>query len=125
MKRYLCILVALSTFGLAYPVYALGPAVICPHCMDEAVSDTSSSPGYEAVARHALLPGLHRKLAFVGLDHHVRYAEWGPAGWAIEVVDPGTHAGGLSMDFDDLGRPIVCYHDSTGGIALDDRIASG
>jgi len=29
------------------------------------------------------------------------------------------------MDFDDLGRPIVCYHDSTGGIVVGKRIASG
>ncbi|HEY6196289.1 MAG TPA: FlgD immunoglobulin-like domain containing protein [Candidatus Eisenbacteria bacterium] len=126
MTRHLRILIALSAFALAQPAWAQEPtARICPHCMDDAVSDTASSPGYEATARRLVFPGYHRKLAFVGIDHHVRYAEWGPTGWAIEVVDAGTRAGGLSMDFDDAGRPIVCYHDSTGGIVFGKRLAAG
>jgi len=126
MKRALRILLALSAVALAHTARAQAPdAMICPHCMDDAVSDTSSSPGYAAKARAMVFPGYHRKAAFVGLDHHVRYAEWGPAGWSIEVVDAGTRAGGLSTDFDDLGRPIVCYHDSTGGIVFGRRLSSG
>ena len=126
MNRHLLVMTALSAFALAQPARAQDPdaRMICPHCMD-AASDTASSPGYAATSRRLVFPGFHRKLAFVGIDHHVRYAEWGPTGWSIEVVDAGTHAGGLSMDFDDLGRPIVCYHDSTGGIVFGKRLASG
>ena len=126
MTRHLRILIALSAIAFAQAARAQEPSArICPHCLDDAVSDTASSPGYVATSRYMLSPGFHRKLAFVGIDHRVRYAEWGPTGWAIEVVDADTHAGGLSMDFDDGGRPIVCYHDSTGGIVFGKRLASG
>lgn len=126
MKRHLLAMLALSATVLAQPVRAQDPSArICPHCMDDAISDTASSPGIVAHARRAVFPGYHRKAAFIGTDHRVRYAEWSPAGWSIEVVDAATHAGGLSLDFDDAGRPIVCYHDSTGGIVFGKRIASG
>ena len=125
MKKPLLVLMALSTIALPQSARAQGvDAMICAHCI-QTVSDTTAFPGIVADARYMVSPGYHRKLAFVGLDDHVRYAEWGPTGWSIEVIDAATHAGGLAMDFDDLGRPIVSYHDSLGGVVFGKKIASG
>jgi hypothetical protein len=98
---------------------------ICDDCVDDAISDTASSPGYVATVRRIEFAGYHRHALFVGKDHHVRYASWAAPSWNIELVDPAARAGGLAMEFDDTQRPIGCYHDSTGSLLLARRLAAG
>jgi hypothetical protein len=112
--------------ALCVPAIArAGGDKICDVCVDDAITDTASSPGYVATARRLVFPGYHRNAVFVGKDHHVRFANFDAAGWSIEVVDPAARAGGLAMDFDDLQRPIACYHDSVGSVLFARRLAAG
>src|SRR5262249_38505931 len=122
MRRLLGTL--LATLALVGTVRAQD-FVICKKCMDDAVSDTSASPGFEAQGRRAAFASAHLMLVFVGVDHRARFAQWTAAGWAIESVDGVNRAAGLAMGFDDTGLPIVSYHDSTGGVVFARRIGAG
>jgi len=107
----------LATIALAGTVRAQD-FIICKKCLEPAVSDTSSSPGYEAQGRNEAFVNAHLMLVFVGADHRARFAQWTAAGWSIESVDGVNRAAGLAMDFDDTGLPIASYHDSLGGVVF-------
>ena len=127
MRRLFGIFLALA--ALARPAWAQDPtassSTICEFCKGIFVSDTSSSPGFEAKARRTTIVNSARALVFIGTDHHVRFAQWTGSAWGIEVVDGTAQAAGLAMDFDDAGQPIVSYHDGAGGVVFARHNAAG
>ncbi len=116
------LLLSLMTALAPAPSRALG---LCHDCVDDAVNDTASSPGIVACSRNAALPFLRAKAAFIGKDHRLHFAEAGTPAWTFSIIDPVARAGGCSMDIDDLGRPVVCYHDSIGSVFFGRRNATG
>ena len=116
------LLVSLAAALTPAPSRALG---LCHDCVDDAVNDTASSPGIVACSRNAALPFLRAKAVFIGKDHRLRFAEAGTPGWTFSIIDPAARAGGCAMDIDELGRPVVCYHDSLGSVFFARRNAAG
>ena len=116
--------VLLLSVMIAAPTAAQGTS-ICKSCMDDAVSDTASSPGYAATSRERAMPGLLAKVVFVAKDHHLRLAQNSPTGWQIEIVDNDSQAAGCAMDYDDLGRLIVSYRDNFGSVMFGRKDAAG